>query len=41
MSKEIAEIEVENGVDLGFEIKDSLLPNLVLRGGTLSSLNVV
>ena len=35
------EIGVEEGVDLGFEIKDSLLPNLVLKGGRLSSFNVV
>jgi hypothetical protein len=27
---EIVEIGVEEGVDLGFEIKDSLLPNIVL-----------
>ena len=29
---EIVEIGVEEGVDLGSEIKDSFLPNLVLKG---------
>ena len=30
---EIVKIGVEEGVDLGFGIKDSLLPNVVLEGG--------
>ena len=38
---EIVEIGVEKGVDLGSGIKDSLLPNVVLKGGTLLPFNVV
>ena len=34
---EIVKIRVEEGVDLGFEIKYSLLPNLMLKGETLPS----
>ena len=30
-----AEIKVEEGVDLGFEIKDCMFPNLVLQGELL------
>ena len=37
----IVEIGVEEGIDLGFGIKDSLLPNVVLQGGTLLSFHVV
>ena len=33
---EIAEIGVEEGVDMGSGIKYSLLPNVVLQGGTMS-----
>ena len=32
---EITGIEVEEGVDLGSAIKDSLFLNIVLQGGTL------
>ena len=39
--EKIFEIKVEEGLDLESEIKDSLLPNLVLQGGTLLSFNVV
>ena len=35
------EIGVEDGVDLGSKIKDSLLPNLVLKKGSRSSFSVV
>ena len=38
---EIIEIAVEESVDLGSGHKDSLLPNVVLKGGTLLSFNVV
>ena len=38
---ESVEIGVEEGVDLGSRVKDSLLPNLVLQGGALLSFNVV
>ena len=38
---EIVEIRVEEDVDLGFGIKDSLLPNVVLQDGTHLSFNVV
>ena len=38
---EIVEIGGEEGVDLGFGIKEYSLPNVVLGGGTLLSFNVV
>ena len=38
---EISESGVKEGVDLGSKIKDSLLPNMVLEGGTFLSFNVV
>ena len=40
MTKEF-EIGAKEGVDLGSGIKYSLLPNLVLQGGTLLPFNVV
>lgn len=38
---EMVEIGVEDGVNLGFESKDSLLPYPVIQGGTISLFNVV
>ena len=38
---DIAKIRVEENVDLGSEIKDYLLPNVMFYGGTLLSLNIV
>jgi hypothetical protein len=38
---EIVEIGIEEGVDLGSKVKDSLLPNVVLWRGTLLLFNDV
>ena len=38
---EIVRIGVEEGINLGSKIKDSLLPNLVLQGVTTLSFNVL
>lgn len=39
---EIVEIRIEEGVDIGYEIKYSLFPNMLPKGGgTLSLFNVV